>query len=98
MNINIKHGEEMVVVLQGRLDTTTSQELEAVLEKEEVKENLVVLDFKELEYISSAGLRLLLSLKKRLEKDNKNLEIRNINDVVKEVFNVTGFINILDIK
>ena len=98
MDINIKHGEEMVVVLQGRLDTTTSQELEAVLEKEEVKENLVVLEFKELEYISSAGLRLLLSLKKRLEKDNKNLEIRNINDVVKEVFNVTGFINILDIK
>ena len=98
MDINIKHGEEMVVVLQGRLDTNTSQELEAVLEKEEVKENLVVLEFKELEYISSAGLRLLLSLKKKLEKDNKKLEIRNINDVVKEVFNVTGFINILDIK
>ena len=98
MDINIKHGEEMVVVLQGRLDTTTSQELEAVLEKEEVKENLVVLEFSELEYISSAGLRLLLSLKKKLEKDNKKLEIRNINDVVKEVFNVTGFINILDIK
>ena len=98
MEINIKHGEEMIVALQGRLDTTTSQELEAVLEKEEVKENLVVLEFKDLEYISSAGLRLLLSLKKRLEKDNKKLEIRNINDVVKEVFNVTGFINILDIK
>ena len=98
MDINIKHGEEMIVALQGRLDTTTSQELEAVLEKEEVKENLVVLEFKELEYISSAGLRLLLSLKKKLEKDNKKLEIRNINDVVKEVFNVTGFINILDIK
>ena len=98
MEINIKHGEEMVVALRGRLDTTTSQELEAVLEKEEVKENLVVLEFKELEYISSAGLRLLLSLKKKLEKDNKKLEIRNINDVVKEVFNVTGFINILDIK
>ena len=98
MDINIKHGEEMVVALQGRLDTTTSQELEAVLEKEEVKENLVVLEFSELEYISSAGLRLLLSLKKKLEKDNKKLEIRNINDVVKEVFNVTGFINILDIK
>lgn len=98
MEINIKHGEEMIVALQGRLDTTTSQELEAVLEKEEVKENLVVLEFKDLEYISSAGLRLLLSLKKKLEKDNKKLEIRNINDVVKEVFNVTGFINILDIK
>lgn len=98
MDINIKHGEEMIVALQGRLDTTTSQELEAVLEKEEVKENLVVLEFKDLEYISSAGLRLLLSLKKKLEKDNKKLEIRNINDVVKEVFNVTGFINILDIK
>ena len=98
MEINIKHGEEMIVALQGRLDTTTSQELEAVLEKEEVKENLVVLEFKYLEYISSAGLRLLLSLKKKLEKDTKKLEIRNINDVVKEVFNVTGFINILDIK
>ena len=51
MDINIKHGSEMVVELVGRLDTTTSLELEAALEKEEVKENLVVLEFKNLEYI-----------------------------------------------
>ncbi len=98
MEILVSHNENLVISLKGRLDTTTSPELEKRLKEEEMKENKIILDFKELEYISSAGLRILLSLKKTLQSQNKELEIHNINDVVKEVFNVTGFINILNVK
>lgn len=98
MEIKVNHGKELVISLVGRLDTTTSPELEKRLKEEEIKEDLVVLDFKELEYISSAGLRVLLSLKKMLQAQKKSLEVHNINDVVKEVFNVSGFINILNVK
>ena len=98
MEIVVKHGNELLVELTGRLDTNTSPELEKKLKEEEIKEDLVVLDFKALEYISSAGLRVLLASKKSLEAQGKKLEIHNINDVVREVFNVTGFANILTIK
>ena len=98
MEIVIKHQNELLIELKGRLDTNTSPELEKKLAEEKITEALVVLDFKELEYISSAGLRVLLATKKRLESEGKALEIHNINDVVKEVFNVTGFSNILTIK
>ena len=98
MEIVINHKEYLEVILTGRLDTTTSVELDSKMKETEIKENLVVLDFTNLEYISSAGLRVLLSLKKTLESNGKALEIHNINEIVKEVFNVTGFINVLTIK
>ena len=98
MEIVINHGDELKVSLSGRLDTSTSPILEKRLKEEEIVEDLVILDFKDLEYISSAGLRLLLSLKKTLDAKNKSLEIHNINDIVNEVFNVTGFSNVLTIK
>ena len=98
MEIVINHKEYLEVLLTGRLDTTTSVELDSKMKETEIKEDLVVLDFTNLEYISSAGLRVLLSLKKALEANGKALEIHNINEIVKEVFNVTGFINVLTIK
>ena len=98
MEIILKHGDELVIKLVGRLDTTTSPELDKKIKEEKIEEKLVILDFSELEYISSAGLRILLALKKNLEASGKQLEIHNINAVVKEVFEVTGFINILNIK
>ena len=98
MEIVINHKEYLEVLLTGRLDTTTSVELDSKMKETEIKEDLVVLDFTNLEYISSAGLRVLLSLKKTLEANGKKLEIHNINEIVKEVFNVTGFINVLTIK
>ena len=55
-------------------------------------------EFSNVEYISSAGLRVLLAMKKSLDSQEKELEIHNVNAVVKEVFSVTGFINILNIK
>jgi len=97
MEILVKKEDKLVFELSGRLDTITSPILEEKVKNEKVEEDLV-LDFTNLEYISSAGLRVLLSLKKSLGALGKNLIISNINDVVKEVFNVTGFINILTIK
>lgn len=98
MEISIKHGDQLVVALKGRLDTVTSVDFSDTLAKEEIKENLVIVDMKELEYISSAGLRALLALKKSLFSQNKELEIHNLNPVCQEVFKVTGFNNVLTVK
>ena len=98
MEIQISHEKEMIVKLIGRLDTVTSTELAEELAKEEVKEPVVIIDASELEYISSAGLRLLISLKKELAGKGKALEIHSLNDVCMEVFKVTGFINVLTVK
>ena len=98
MEIIINHGQNLTIKLVGRLDTTTSPELDKKFKEETVGEKLVVLDFSDLEYISSAGLRVLLAMKKSLDSQEKELEIHNVNAVVKEVFSVTGFINILNIK
>lgn len=98
MEIKINHGEVFTIALVGRLDTVTSKELLEAFAKEEVKEDLLILDMKELEYISSAGLRALLAIKKELAEKNKVLEIHNLNNICKEVFKVTGFGNILTVK
>lgn len=98
MEIKIEHGKEMVIKFKGRLDTISSQELSKKLDEEEVKEDLVIFDMKETEYISSAGLRLLISLKKSLQEKGKSLEIHSLNEVCKEVFRVTGFNNVLTVK
>ena len=96
--MNIKKslsGTEVTIMLEGRLDTMTAPELE-----KELKENYdsitgLVLDFKDLEYISSAGLRVLLSAHKAL---NGKLVVKNVIDTVMEVFEITGFADILTIE
>ena len=98
MEIKIAHGDELVIALVGRLDTVTSTQLLDVFNQEEVKENLVIVDMKELEYISSAGLRALLAMKKDLASKSKAFEVHNLNSICQEVFKVTGFNNILTVK
>lgn len=98
MEIKIQHGDQLIISLNGRLDTVTSIEFNNAIEKEEFKEDLVIMDMKDLEYISSAGLRALLALKKTLTAKKKSLEIHNLNPVCQEVFKVTGFNNILVVK
>lgn len=98
MEIGVNHGENLVFSIKGRLDTVTSPELLEAFEKEVITENLVVIDFAALDYISSAGLRVLLTIKKELDVKGKSLEIHNLNEVVKEVFKVTGFGNVLSVK
>lgn len=98
MEIKFSHGENFVIALSGRLDTVTSIELSKALEGEKIDEQLTIIDMKDLQYISSAGLRLLLAIKKDLAEEGKQLEIHNLNNVCKEVFKVTGFGNILTVK
>lgn len=88
---------ELNVALAGRLDTTTAPQFEA-----ELKQNIggitrLVLDFEKLEYMSSAGLRVLLAAQKVMSKQGE-MVIRNVNDVIAEVFEVTGFADILTIE
>ena len=92
-----KEDSKLIVSFKGRLDTTTSREAEEEINKNLDKINELLIDFTNLEYISSAGLRLLLKLQK--EFVNKGgMTIENPNDIVKEIFKVTGFSNILNIK
>lgn len=93
-NINEKN---LTVKLSGRLDTTTSPELEAVLDDciSDVKK--LVLDFNNLEYISSAGLRVLLKMQKIMNTQG-TMKLVGVNDAVMEVFDITGFTDILTIE
>lgn len=91
------NGTSLVIKVEGRLDTTTAPQLEA-----ELKESLdgiseLELDFAALEYISSAGLRVVLSAQKIMNKQGK-MVVRNINETVMDVFEVTGFVDILTIE
>ena len=98
MEIQVIKNDNIVILLKGRLDTTTSPQLDQKIKEIEIDKDLVIIDFKELEYVSSAGLRVLLAIKKKIEGQGKKLEIHNVNEVINEVFNVTGFINFLNIK
>ena len=87
----------LFVELEGRLDTITSQELANTLPQEKRANLDLDLDFQKLQYVSSAGLRLLVLFKKEAQATNNKMVIRNINEVVKEIFSVTGFDKILKI-
>ena len=86
-----KENGTLYVAISGRLDTVTSQQLKETLEKEGTENVDIDLDFKEVEYISSAGLRLLLALQRQVMETENKLVIRNINKVVSEIFSVAGF-------
>ena len=98
MTIEIKRKtNETTIVLVGRLDTLTAPALEkTIADSIESNENLV-LDFKRLEYISSAGLRVLLGAQKRLQKSG-SMKLVNVSEDVMEVFEMTGFADILTIE
>ena len=84
------------VQLEGRLDTTTAPELETSLSDLSGVE-LLTFDFAELQYISSAGLRVLLSTHKVMSKQGKMI-IKNVNDTIMEVFEITGFAEVLNVE
>ena len=90
-------GKTLNVALEGRLDTVTAPELEASLREDLEKADSLVLDFGKLEYISSAGLRVLLSAHKSMVPKG-GMKVTHANDIVKEVFDVTGFSDILNIE
>ena len=96
MNIEkVLDKKELTINLEGRLDTVTSPELEAELNFEGVEK--LVFNFEKLDYISSAGLRLLLMAQKTMNKQGE-MVITNVNDTIMEVFEITGFCDILTIQ
>ena len=98
MTINKKlNGSALCIALEGRLDTTTAPQLEAELNQSMPGADSLTLDFSQLQYISSAGLRVLLSAHKTMSRKG-GMKVTHVNDVVQEVFDVTGFADILDIE
>ena len=92
-----QNGIVLEIALEGRLDTMTAPELEAELNNTLQNADSLVLDFSKLEYISSAGLRVLLSAHKAMSNKG-GMKIMNVNEIVREVFEVTGFADILTIE
>ena len=90
-------GKNLEIALEGRLDTMTAPELEKELKAEMEGAETLVLDFEKLDYISSAGLRVLLSAHKVMSSRG-GLKITHVNEIVQEVFEVTGFADILTIE
>ena len=86
-----------IVALDGRLDTVTAPELELAMKDTLADANGVTLDFEKLEYVSSAGLRVILSIQKNMAEKG-GLKVTNVNDIIMEIFDVTGFAEILTIE
>ena len=92
-----KNNGVMNVTLEGRLDTTTAPQLDDLLTKNLMCVDTLIIDCKELVYISSAGLRALLGFQKVMNKQG-SMVIRNVNENIMEVFEITGFVDILTIE
>lgn len=98
MTIEIKRSaQEVVIEIGGRLDTTTAPALDKTISEDIADNQNLIIDFKKLEYISSAGLRVLLSAQKKLQK-NGSMVVKNVCEEVMEIFEMTGFADILVIK
>ena len=91
------NGTTLEIALEGRLDTMTAPDLEAELNASLKDAESLVLDFSKLEYISSAGLRVLLSAHKAMSGKG-GMKVTNVNEIIAEVFEVTGFADILTIE
>lgn len=103
-NIEIEkvyQGEKAVIYIKGRIDTQTAPEFQAYLDEYfDDGERILVLDFNEVEYLSSAGLRTILYAKKRvdnMEEENADISIINVNSMVMEIFEMTGFTDLISI-
>ena len=99
MEIEKKYdGKELTLSVEGRIDTITSNDLEKEITAEMGNFDSLIMDFDKLDYISSAGLRLLISTQKKLKPDNIPFVIKNANDTVKEIFRMSGFDKLLKIE
>ena len=98
MNITKKqNGTALEIALEGRLDTTTAPDLEKELKESINGVTALTLNLEKLDYVSSAGLRVMLSAHKAMRSQGA-MKVTNVNEVVREVFDVTGFSDILTIE
>lgn len=95
--VKTKNESDLEIAIIGRLDTTTAPQLEDEIKTELNGVTSLVLDFEKLQYVSSAGLRVLLATQKTMNKQG-NMVIRNVNSDIQEVFEITGFSDILTIE
>ena len=93
-----KTSDKLTLSLGGRLDTTTSPELEKAITEQCGDVTALEIDMAKLDYISSAGLRVLLAAKKSMDAANGTLTVTHVCDEIREVFDMTGFMDILDIQ
>lgn len=99
LNIEKKrNGEKLTIELSGRLDTVTSPKLSEIVDEELEGINNLEMDLKDLEYLSSAGLRVLLAAYKKMQAVNGVMTVSNAGEAVREVFKITGFDRTLGIK
>jgi anti-sigma B factor antagonist len=96
MTINKQlNGTELTVSLAGRIDTVTSPRLEEELRSASQGVTKLRVDFKGIEYISSAGLRVLLAAQKLMDTQGGTMTIENVNDEIMDIFEMTGFTDVL---
>ena len=93
-----KNENVLVLGIEGRLDTITSVDLEEKLDCELEGVETLIFDLEKLEYISSAGLRVLLATTKEIERNDGHMIVRNVSNDVMDIFEVTGFVEILNIE
>lgn len=99
MNIKIEPGKETTIYLSGQLDTLTAVDFEKEIQKIlQTDTQVIILDGAELTYVSSAGLRLLLTLQKGMTAKKGSFRLRRISSGIMEIFNITGFSSILTIE
>ena len=92
-----RQGAELTVMLEGRLDTVSAPDLDAVVKNELLGVDTFILDLKKLQYTSSAGLRVILIAQKTMNKQGK-LILKNVSEAVMEVFEMTGLADLLTIE
>ncbi|MBQ7637891.1 MAG: STAS domain-containing protein [Clostridia bacterium] len=92
-----KNNNSLRVSLSGRLDTITAPTLDEYLKNNLDGETQLTFDLKDLDYVSSAGLRVFLSYHKKMA-ERGSMEIENVNEIIMEIFDITGFTEILDIR
>lgn len=90
--------KELTLTVEGRIDTITSQDLDKEINDEFGNFDSLIMDFTNLEYISSAGLRVLIATQKKLKAEDIPFVIKNVNDSVGEIFRMSGFDKILTIE
>lgn len=99
MNIEKKYNEnELTIEVGDRIDTITAPDFENEINDEMGKFDSLIIDFANLEYISSAGLRVLIATQKKLKPDNIPMTIKNVNGTISEIFRMSGFDKILKIE
>lgn len=97
MNVKTEwENDVLTVFLEGKLDTGTAPQAEKDLEKDVAAARELVLDLKDLRYLSSAGLRMILRLNKTM-KDKGGMTVLNVNEGIMEIFDMTGFTSILQL-